>query len=315
MVDWLLRRGHEVAGFDNLSTGQSEFLMSASCNTRFTMTVDDLLETDRLASDMAGCDAVFHFAANADVQHGSEDPQRDLLQNTLVTSRILEAMRNAGVPRIVFASTASVYGDASLVPTPENVAFPVQTSFYGASKLAAEALIAAYCAAFGMEGHVFRFVSILGPRYTHGHVFDFFVRLMKNPRHLTILGDGWQRKSYLHVDDAVAAVLMAFETVRGGVNIFNVGHDDTLTVRESADVICASLGLAPQREYGTADRGWVGDSPLIALDCSKLYRLGWKPNISPRDGVLATIEFLRDNPSVVLRRRQQMEQRASRCQA
>lgn len=313
LVDRLLRQGHAVIGIDNLSTGQRAFLTSASRDLRFKLIINDLLETSQLASAMIGCDAVFHFAANADVRHGSDDPQRDLRQNTIVTSRLLEAMRTAGVRRIVYASTASVYGDASVIPTPETAPFPVQTSFYGASKLAAEALITAHCAAFGMESHIFRFVSMLGTRYTHGHVFDFFVRLTENPRHLAILGNGWQRKSYLHVDDAISAVLLAFEMARGGVNIFNVGHDETLTVRDSADVICACLGLAPQRDYGTADRGWVGDSPVIALDCGKLHRLGWTPRMNPREAVAATVAFLRENPAIVDHRRRQTEQDTRQC--
>lgn len=303
LVDWLLRCGHEVIGFDNLSTGQRAFLGPALRNTNFSLIVDDLLETEELSPALARCEAVFHFAANADVRNGSRDQQRDLRQNTIVTSRILEVARKVGVKRFVFASTAAVYGDASVVPTPEDAPFPVQTSFYGASKLAAEGLVAASCAAFGLESHIFRFVSMLGPRYTHGHVFDFFVRLTEDPQRLAILGDGNQRKSYLQVEDAISGVMMAFERVRGGVNIFNVGHDETLTVRESADTICQRLGLLPQREYGTTDRGWVGDTPMIALDCRKLRRLGWRPNVSPREAVIATVDFLRDNPAVVHQRR------------
>ena len=311
VVDWLLRHGHEVIGLDNLSTGQRDFLASASRSPCFSLIVDDLLETTQLATALPGCDAVFHLAANADVRNGSSDPQRDLRQNTIATSLLLDAARKAGVGRFVFASTASVYGDASIVPTPEDAPFPVQTSFYGASKLAAEGLIAAACAAFGMEGHIFRFVSMLGPRYTHGHVFDFFVRLMETPHRLDILGNGGQRKSYIHVEDAVAGVMLAFKAARGGINIFNVGHDETLTVRESADTICDCLGLNPERSYGTADRGWVGDSPLIALDCSKLHGLGWRPRVSPRAGVAATIDFLCNNPAVVKHRFHQAK--LSRC--
>lgn len=304
LVDRLLARGHEVTGFDNFSTGQRRFLAPARAHPAFTVVAGDLLEIEPLSTALTGCDVVFHFAANADVRHGGGDTSRDLRQNTIATSNVLAAMRQAGVRRIVFASTASVYGDASIVPTPENAPFPLQTSFYGASKLAAEGLIAAYAAAFGFQAHVFRFVSLLGPRYTHGHVFDFLARLSQEPDHLSILGNGEQRKSYLHVDDAIDAILIALEKATDPVNIFNTGHDETLTVRQSAETICRTLGLSPQLQFGTEARGWVGDSPLISLDCSKLKALGWQPRLSPRDGVIATVDYLRRHPDVVSERLQ-----------
>src|SRR5579883_2455459 len=207
LADRLLSLGHEVVGFDNLSTGQERFLENALPRPGFRLVRGDLLDFDALAAAMNGCDIVFHLAANADVRFGTNHPRRDLDQNTVATWNVLEAMRGQGIRRIAFSSTGSVYGEASVIPTPEDCPFPVQTSLYGASKLAGEGLLAAYAEGCGMTTTVFRFVSILGPRYTHGHVVDFMRQLLSHPDRLTILGDGKQRKSYLHVADCVSAIL------------------------------------------------------------------------------------------------------------
>ena len=192
---------------------------------------------------MRGCDTVFHLAANADVRHGVEHPRKDLEQNTLGTSSVLEAMRLRGVRRIAFASTGSVYGEAAVIPTPEDAPFPVQTSLYGASKLAAEGLIAAYAEAFGIQAWIFRFVSILGERYTHGHVFDFYRQLLEHPGRLDVLGDGTQRKSYLYVQDCIDAVMLALEKADARVNILNLGTDEYCQVKDSVGWICEHLRL------------------------------------------------------------------------
>jgi UDP-glucose 4-epimerase len=302
LVDHLIDLGHKVVGLDDFSTGQRRFLSQALASDSFTLIEADLLTESRLDEALSGCDLVFHLAANADVRYGADDPQRDLRKNTLATSLLLEAMRRAGVRRLAFASTASVYGDAAQVPTPEDAPFPIQTSFYGASKLAAEALITAHAAAFDLQAFIFRCVSMVGPRYTHGHVFDFFDQLARDPRQLTVLGNGLQRKSYLHVDDAVAAMLAAIARAEARINILNVGHPETLTVRESIDIICARLGVSPLRHYGESERGWVGDAPLIALDCTRLTRLGWQPRLSPSAGVMATVDYLSANTDVVATR-------------
>src|SRR5215468_6856498 len=205
LVDRLLADGHQVVAYDNFSTGQREFLSLAVGNPRFTLIEADLLDTRTLGASLRDVDVVFHLAANADVRFGTEHPRRDLEQNTIATFNVLEAMRANGIKTIAFASTGSIYGEATVIPTPEDAPFPVQTSLYGASKLAGEGLIAAYAEGFGMRGYIFRFVSILGQRYTHGHVFDFVRQLREDPSTLEILGDGLQRKSYLHVNDCVDA--------------------------------------------------------------------------------------------------------------
>src|SRR5271165_1331785 len=207
LVDRLLESGIEVVGWDNLSTGQEEFLREARRSKQFRFALGDNLNLPALSAAMAGCDYVFHLAANADVRFGLNHPGKDLQQNTIATFNVLEAMRANGIRRIAFSSTGSVYGEAAVIPTPEDAPFPIQTSLYGASKVAGETQIQAYCEGFGFEGYIFRFVSILGERYTHGHVFDFYKQLLEHPDHLRVLGDGTQRKSYLYVQDCLRAIL------------------------------------------------------------------------------------------------------------
>ena len=290
MVDRLLSAGHSVVGFDNMSTGQRSFLENAAGNPRFTFHQADLLEGGSLKRAMEGCELVVHLAANADVRFGTEHPRKDLDQNTIATWNVLEAMREQGCKRMVFSSTGSVYGEPEIFPTPETCPFPVQTSLYGASKLAAEAMIQAYCEGFGLQAYIFRFVSILGERYTHGHVFDFYQQLSQHPERLHVLGDGHQKKSYLYVQDCIDAILTAIERADAKVNIFNLGTDEYCEVNDSVGWICEHLGLRPKLTYSGGKRGWVGDSPFIFLDCSRIRALGWRPRLTIKEAVLATIK-------------------------
>jgi UDP-glucose 4-epimerase len=299
MVDRLLSDGHSVIGFDNMSTGQQPFLESALAHPRFSFHQADLLDRKSLAEAMQGADLVVHFAANADVRFGTDHPRKDLEQNTIVTSNVLEAMREQGCKRIVFSSTGSVYGEPEIFPTPETCPFPVQTSLYGASKLAAEGLIQAYCEGFGLRGYIFRFVSILGERYSHGHVFDFYRQLSEHPDRLHVLGDGHQRKSYLYVQDCIDAIFVALEKANGKVNIFNLGTDEYCEVNDSIGWICEHLGLRPKLTYSGGERGWVGDSPFIFLDCSRIRALGWRPRLTIKQAVLATIKFVSADAAAV----------------
>ena len=292
MVDRLLAAGHSVAGFDNFSTGQRRFLEDALANPAFVLHEADLLDRQSLAPAMQGVELVVHMAANADVRFGTQHPRKDLDQNTIVTWKVLETMREHGCKRIVFSSTGSIYGEPQIFPTPETCPFPVQTSLYGASKLAAEGVIQAYCEGFGMQAYIFRFVSILGERYSHGHVFDFYRQLVEHPDHLHVLGDGHQKKSYLYVQDCIDAIFTALQGADGKVNIFNLGTDEYCEVNDSIGWICGSLGLHPKITYSGGERGWIGDSPFILLDCSKIRSLGWKPKVSIRDAVLATIKYV-----------------------
>jgi UDP-glucose 4-epimerase len=299
LVDRLLAAGHTVVGYDNFSTGQHRFLDEASKSPHFRLVEANLLNTDALRSAVADSDMVFHLAANADVRFGTDHPFKDIEQNTIATYNVLEAMRATGIKRIAFSSTGSVYGEATVFPTPENAPFPVQTSLYGNSKVAAEGLISSYCEGFGFEGFIFRFVSILGERYTHGHVFDFYQKLLANPSRLEVLGNGKQRKSYLYIQDCIDAIIIAVDRAADRVNIFNLGQDDYCEVNQSIGWICERLQVEPRLEYTGGERGWIGDNPFIFLDCTRMRALGWTPTLSIQKGVTTTLEYLIANPWVV----------------
>jgi UDP-glucose 4-epimerase len=302
IVDRLLKDGHEVVVIDNLATGYPEFLADAKeAGRRFTFIQSDLLNDGKaLDKAMRGVAFVFHMAANADIKENLKEPTKCLEQNTIVTSNVLEAMRRAGVTRIAFASTGSVYGEPVVHPTPEDAAFPVQTSMYGASKLACEGLLEAYSVGYGFEVHIFRFVSLMGERYTHGCVFDFMRKLRKDPTRLEILGDGKQRKSYLYVKDCVDAMFLEIakpkEMRKEKLNIYNLGNEDFIEVTPIAKLVCQELGLKDVKlEYGGGARGWVGDSPFIHLDISKAKSLGWKPTKDIPECVRLTTRWLKEN--------------------
>ncbi len=300
LVDRLLADGRTVVGWDNFSTGQRQFVEAALKNPRFKLVEGDNLDLPALTRAMAGCDFVFHLAANADVRFGTEHTRRDLEQNTIATYNVLEAMRLGGIRRIAFSSTGSTYGEAKVIPTPEDAPFPVQTSLYGASKVAGEGLLSAYGEGFGFEGYIFRFVSILGERYTHGHIFDFYRQLIEHPGTLRILGDGSQRKSYLYVQDCIDAILHVTRlgTAREAphtTQIYNLGTTEYVQVKDSVRHICGALGLAPELQFTGGNRGWIGDNPFILLDTAKVRATGWKPKLTIEQGIVRTLEWLQAN--------------------
>lgn len=300
MVDRLLSLGYTVRGFDNLSTGQEKFLEEAKQNPRFQFILGDCLNQDALREAMTGCDCVIHFSANADVRFGTEHPSKDLQQNTVATFNVLEAMRGAGIKKLAFSSTGSVYGEAAVIPTPENTGFPIQTSLYGASKVAGEAMIQAYCEGFGFEGYIFRFVSILGERYTHGHIFDFYRQLLDHPGHLKVLGNGTQRKSYLYIQDCLSAILhtMGKKTAlaeKHRVQIYNLGTSEYCRVTDSIGWICEALGIKPELQFTGGERGWIGDNPFIYLETKKIQDTGWKASHSIQQGIVKTLHWLEKN--------------------
>lgn len=296
LADRLADDGIEVVLVDDLRTGRREFVapLLERRAGQVTLIEADVLTPGVLERAVHGCDWVFHLQANADVRGGLAHPRRDLEQNTLSTSNVLEAMRAAGVSRIVFSSTGSVYGEPDVFPTPEDAPFPVQTSLYGASKLAGEALISAYVAGYEFTAVICRFVSILGERYTHGHVFDFFCALKRDPTRLRVLGDGRQEKSYLYIQDCVSAMLTAaaYHEAEGGVHVYNLGTDETVIVDDSVAIITERLGLSPEIEHTGGRRGWTGDSPLIRLDCRQLRGLGWTPQLTIRESIIRTVDWL-----------------------
>jgi len=307
LVDRLLGQGMSVVGWDNFSTGQMEFLSGATRNEGFRLARGDNLDVEALTAAMAGCDTVFHLAANADVRFGLEHPRKDLEQNTIATFNVLEAMRASGVKRIAFASTGSVYGEAQIIPTPEDHPFPIQTSLYAASKLAGEGLIHSYCEGFGFEGYVFRFVSVLGERYTHGHVLDFYRQLLEHPDYLKVLGDGTQRKSYMYVQDCLAAMLHVMDSGAAlkaphRVEVYNLGTNEYVELNDSIRFISAHLGVKPRLEYSGGDRGWVGDNPFIFLETKKIQAAGWKTTLTIEQAIVRTLSWLQQNRWVLDRR-------------
>ncbi|MGD0251823.1 MAG: NAD-dependent epimerase/dehydratase family protein [Verrucomicrobiota bacterium] len=307
LVDRLLADGKRVVGWDNFSTGQREFLQSALANPKFKLIEGDCLDLSALTHAMAGCDFVFHLAANADVRFGLDHPHKDFQQNAAATFNVLEAMRTSSIKRIAFSSTGSVYGEAEIIPTPENHPFPVQTSLYAASKLAGEGFIHAYCEGYGFEGYIFRFVSILGERYTHGHVLDFYKQLLAHPDHLKVLGDGTQRKSYLYIGDCLDAMLLVVnrataKQTRHNVETYNLGTDEYVEVNNSVKYICSALGLKPKLEYSGGNKGWVGDNPFIFLDTKKIRATGWKTTLTIEQSIIRTLQWLQKNQWVLQRR-------------
>jgi UDP-glucose 4-epimerase len=276
VADRLLAEGAEVTILDDFSTGWRQFVPA-----RARLIEADLLDPESAGRAVAGCDLVFHLAAYADIK-----------------DNLLEAMRAAGVREVAFASTGSVYGDATEVPTPEDAPFPVQTSIYGTSKLAAEGLLTSYALGYGFRTWIFRFVSLLGPRYTHGHVIDFWRKLRRDPTRLDVLGDGRQKKSYLHVVDCVSGMLLALARSREPINLFNLGHHDWIEVDQSIAVITRTLGVKPRIVHAGGERGWVGDSPRILLDTTRLRALGWAPTRSIEESIVETLAFLEASPFV-----------------
>jgi UDP-glucose 4-epimerase len=295
IVDRLLLGGNKVIGIDNFSTGRIEFLDNAFKNSLFSFYEIDLLNFEKLKKIMRNAESVFHFAANADVRFGINYPKKDIEQNILVTSNILEAMRYSNLKKIIFASTGSVYGEAKVIPTPENAAFPIQTSLYAASKLACEGLISAYCEGYNMKSWIFRFVSILGERYTHGHVIDFYKSLRNNKKLLKVLGNGNQKKSYLYVQDCIEGIFLALRKSNHKINIFNLGTDEYIKVKNSIKWICNELNLNPKLNYEGGKRGWIGDNPFIFLDINKIRSLGWKPKLTIQQSVIKTVKYLQKN--------------------
>jgi UDP-glucose 4-epimerase len=295
LVDFFLKKKKFILGIDNFSTGKKLFLNNALKDKNFNFIEKDLLNSNEISKHFKNIDLVIHLSANADVRNGPLHPRLDLKQNLIVTSNVLEAMRVNNVKKIVFSSTGSIYGEAKKIPTPENLDFPIQTSLYGASKLACEGLISAYCEAYNMKSWIFRFVSILGERYTHGHVIDFYKSLKNNKKILKVLGNGNQKKSYLYVQDCIEAIFLALKKSNDKVNIFNLGTNEYCNVKDSIKWICNELNLNPKLDYKGGKRGWIGDNPFIFLDTKRIRSLGWKPKLTIKQSVIKTIKYLQSN--------------------
>ncbi len=297
VVDELVRRNAEIVVYDNLSTGFARHLEGHLSRGRARLVHADILDHHALRKEMEGAEQVFHLAANADVRGGKDHTRVDVDQNILGTHAVLEAMRAAGVRAIVFTSSATVYGEPETFPTPEHYGPMLQTSLYGASKLAAEALIQAYCEYFGMRSHIFRFVSWIGERYSHGVIYDFVNKLRADPTELEILGDGKQRKSYLHVEDGIRGIFLAIERMQAPKNVINLGHEEFMNVTHLARVVCEEMGLDHVRFRCTGGiRGWLGDSPLVHLDIGRMKEIGFSPQVGIEEGVRRTVRYLLAHP-------------------
>ena len=302
LVDFFLKKNFEIIGLDNLSTGNLNFLKDAKKSRKFKFYQIDLYK-NQISKFFKNVDVVYHLAANADVRFGLKHTKKDINQNIIVTYKILEAMRKNNVKKIMFSSTGSVYGESKQIPTNENAPFPIQTSLYGASKISAESIISAYCEGFNFKSYIFRFVSILGPRYSHGHVFDFVKQLKKKSDALYVLGDGNQKKSYLNIFDCITAIYKSMNYFDKKINIINLGTNEYITVKESIKIICKTLRLSPKLIFAGGKRGWVGDNPLILLNIKKVKKAGWKPKYTIKKSIEVTTNYLIKNQWVLQRKK------------
>ncbi|MFH1521134.1 MAG: NAD-dependent epimerase/dehydratase family protein [Candidatus Micrarchaeota archaeon] len=292
VVDELLSQGAFVTVVDNMSTGQPQIVQLHSKNKNYNFLEIDLLNRKQLIESTKGVDFVFHLAANADIRGGVKNSSIDLEQNVIATHNVLEAMRINEVKGLAFSSSAAVYGTQNTFPTLED-APKIQTSLYGASKLSCEAFIEAYSLYYGITSSIYRFVSVVGERYPHGVVIDFYRKLKKNPHELEILGDGKQKKSFMYVKDCVAGIMAGIKGTNSGSDVFNLGQNYTITVNEVADIITKEMKLENVKYcYTGGNVGWLGDQPVVLLSTNKIVSKSWKPIISIEDGLKKTINYL-----------------------
>lgn len=292
VVDRLLANGHDVVVFDNMSSGKTEFIEHHLKDPRFKFINGDIVQPAHILKACRGIDMVFHLAANPDVRIGSYNTRMHFDQNILATYNLLEAMHKQGVEEIAFTSSSTIYGEASIIPTPENYGPLVPISMYGASKLACEAMITAYCHTFNMKSWIFRFANIIGDRGTHGIIVDFIYKLKKDPTHLEILGDGKQSKSYLHVKECLDAIMFVVEKSNDLVNIFNIGSEDTISSTRIGEIVAEEMKSTPEFTYTGGSQGWKGDVPRMMLSIEKLKILGWKPRMGSEENVRETVRSL-----------------------
>ncbi len=286
VVDELIRRGEEVVVIDNLSSGVN-YLNRDAVFYKIDLTdkngVENVFATHNFKE-------VWHIAANPDVRVGSEKPDEIYRNNVFATYVLLEVMRKFKVDRIVFTSTSTVYGEAKVIPTPED--YPtVPISVYGASKLACEALISSYCHTFDMQAWIYRFANVIGKRSNHGVIYDFITKLRKNPKVLEILGNGEQNKSYIYITDCINAMFFGLKA-KDRVNIMNIGSEDQIKVRRIAEIVCEEMGVNPVFKFTGGERGWKGDVPVMLLSIEKLKSMGWKPEYTSEKAVRMAVRDL-----------------------
>lgn len=286
----------QVVIYDNFTSGQQSYLQDLTRDDRLSVVEADLKDVERVRGAMAGCDTIFHLAANPDIAKAITQPDIDFWEGTYLTQNVLEGMRQTGASRIFYTSGSGVYGEDPAVDFPEDHGPCIPISTYGASKMASESLIAAYCHMFGLVARVFRFANVVGPRQTHGVGYDFIRRLKSDPTVLRILGDGTQRKSYIHVDDVLEAIFLIAAKTLKAYEVFNVATDDYVTVRQIADLAVSVAGLEPgevRYDFTGGDRGWKGDVPVVRFDCSKIKTLGWINHRSSAEALSDAMKAMR----------------------
>lgn len=292
LVDRLMNMG-EVTVYDNLSSGKKEFIAHHFRQKGFRFICADLLDRQKLINSIAGHQVAFHMAANSDVRLGAKRTDLDMQQGTVVTYNVMEAMRQTGVKKIIFASSGTVYGETYGAPVEEHYGPLLPISLYGASKLASESMISAFCHIFDMQAWIFRFANVVGDRATHGVIYDFLGKLQRNSEELEILGDGTQEKPYLVVDDCVDGILYGFQKANDKVNILNLSCDSTTSVNSIAEILVREMGLSNVRlKYTGGDRGWPGDVPKVRYNTEKMEKLGWRARFTSDQAVIETIRRL-----------------------
>lgn len=284
-----------ITVFDNMSSGRDWHVAKHRNDRRFSLASGDVKDLQMLKAAMVGHDTVIHLASNPDIAKAQVQPDIDFYEGTLLTQQVVEAMRQSGARKILYASGSGVYGDLGETKLSERDAIGLPISTYGASKIAGESLINAYCFMFGLRGRAFRFGNVVGPRQTHGVGFDFVRRLLRDPTKLEILGDGRQSKSYIHVEDVIDAVLTANHTAEPIFDVYNVATGDYITVTEIAELAVECLGLDRKQVrfiYSGGDRGWKGDIPVVRLATDHICRLGWRCRRSSREALIAAISAM-----------------------
>jgi UDP-glucose 4-epimerase len=293
VVDRLIEEGNDVTVYDDLSTGKEAFISQHFGDLNFKFVKADVLDFEKLLKEMEGNESVWHLAANPDIRKGTQSTRVDLEQNTLATYNVLEAARRTDVKSVVFSSTSTIYGRAKVLPTPEDYGPCLPISLYGASKLACEGLISAYAELYGVKGYIYRFANIIGSRSTHGILFDLVEKLNRNPKELEVLGDGKQRKSYLLVEECVDGMLFGFKHTKDGLNYFNLGAEDQITVKRIVEVLLEETGFkGVETKYTGGESGWAGDVPRFLLSTKKMADLGWKPGHTSEEAIRAAARIV-----------------------
>ncbi len=300
LIDKLLSKNiYKIYCIDNLSTGRLEFLTDALKNKNFKFINDDLSSINKSISYFKNTEIIFHLAALADVKKSYQEREKHYENNIKITQNIIELAIKNKIKRIFFSSTASVYGNTKNIPTKENDNFPIQNSFYAAAKLSSEALLTALGESHNIKISILRLVSVMGPRYTHGHLIDFYKKLSKNKKKLYVLGNGLQKKSYIHIDDIISGFIIILKKQKNQIEIFNIGTDEKKNVKNSVQIITKYLNVKPQIMYENKKTGWIGDIPNIQVDCKKLKNIGWNAKYTINESIISTLNWIDKNKKIL----------------